>query len=66
MLSVDDRAIASKADLIYRSPVEEPVEGQPIGNGTMGTMVWTTPDAIHFQINRSDVFAVNKEQFLNL
>jgi hypothetical protein len=25
----------------------------------MGTMVWTSPDAVHFQINRADVFAVN-------
>lgn len=28
----------------------------PIGNGRMGTLVWTTPSAIHFQINRVDVF----------
>ncbi|MFM7919747.1 MAG: glycosyl hydrolase family 95 catalytic domain-containing protein, partial [Planctomycetaceae bacterium] len=27
----------------------------------MGTMVWTTPDAIHLQINRADVFAVNRD-----
>ena len=27
----------------------------------MGTLVWTTPNAIHFQINRGDVFATNKE-----
>jgi hypothetical protein len=50
----------SRADLVYRSPAAHPVEGQPIGNGTMGTMVWTTPAAIRFQINRVDVFATNK------
>ena len=61
MLSVDYRALISRADLIYHRPVQESVEGQPIGNGEMGTLVWTTPNAIHFQINRSDVFAVNKE-----
>jgi len=60
MLNVDYRAVTSQADLIYQSPVEKPVEGQPIGNGRMGTLVWTTPNAIHFQINRNDVFAVNK------
>jgi len=60
MFHVNYRAVVSQADLIYQSPAEKPVEGQPIGNGKMGTMVWTTPNAINFQINRSDVFAVNK------
>lgn len=60
-IDVDYRALVSQSDLIYRSPVERPVEGQPVGNGRMGTLVWTTPSAIRFQINRSDVFAVNKE-----
>ncbi len=60
MLNVDYRALISRADLIYQLPAEHPVQGQPIGNGRMGTMVWTTPGAIHFQINRSDVFAVDK------
>src|SRR5439155_7934611 len=32
-------------------------EGMPIGNGRMGSLVWTTPGVIHFQINRDDVFA---------
>jgi glycosyl hydrolase family 95/uncharacterized protein DUF5703 len=60
MLDVDHRALVSRADLIYHSPVETPVEGQPIGNGVMGTMVWTTPSAVRLQINRCDVFAVNR------
>ena len=57
---VDYQSIVSRADLIYDQPAASPIEGHPIGNGTMGTMVWTTPSAIEFQINRSDVFAVNK------
>ena len=61
-IDVDYRALVSQSDLIYRSPAARPVEGQPIGNGRMGTLVWTTPSAVHFQINRSDVFAVNKGQ----
>ncbi|MEO2046026.1 MAG: hypothetical protein ABGX16_05575 [Pirellulales bacterium] len=39
---------------------ERHVQEQPIGNGRMGTMIWTSPGAIHMQINRVDVFAVNK------
>ena len=49
MFDVDYRALISRADLIYLQPVEHPVQGHPIGNGRTGTMVWTTPGAIHFQ-----------------
>jgi hypothetical protein len=31
----------------------------PIGNGRTGSLVWTTPAALHFQINRVDVFAMD-------
>ena len=60
LLEVNNRALVSQADLIYLSPATAPLEGQPIGNGRMGTLVWTTPNTLNFQINRSDVFAVNK------
>lgn len=59
-LDADHETLVSEADLIYTKPAVRPVEGQPIGNGRMGTMVWTTPCAVHFQINRNDVFAVNR------
>ena len=59
-LDVDHQALVSQADLAYDMPVTRPVEGQPIGNGRMGTLVWTSPEAVHFQINRNDVFAVNR------
>ena len=61
LLKVDHRAIVSRGDLIYDSPAKKSIEGQPIGNGKMGTLVWTTPSAIHFQINRNDVLAVNSD-----
>lgn len=48
------------ADIALDKPVSRPNEGLPIGNGRMGTLVWTSPDALHFQINRVDVFAANK------
>jgi hypothetical protein len=51
--------MASPSDLVYDRPAETPDAGQPIGNGRMGTMVWTSPAAVHLQINRVDVFAVN-------
>lgn len=60
LLDVDHRQLVSRADLVYQRPAARPVDGQPIGNGRMGTMVWTSPGAIEFQINRVDVFAVNR------
>lgn len=83
-IDVDYRKLVSRADVIYKSPVEKPVtsgnydasllgadfvyrrpaetpaEGHPVGNGRMGTLVWTTPESITMQINRNDVYAVNK------
>lgn len=61
IFQTDHAALVSRADLIYRQPVEHGRQGQPIGNGRMGTMVWTTPDTVRFRINRSDVFAINKD-----
>jgi hypothetical protein len=49
------RALISRADLRYSAPVSRSEDGLPIGNGRMGSLVWTTPTALHFQINRVDV-----------
>ena len=51
---------ADPADIVLAKPARRPHEGLPIGNGRMGTLVWTTPAALEFQINRVDVFAVNR------
>jgi hypothetical protein len=61
LLDADHKALVSQADLVDETPVERPVEGQPIGNGRMRTLVWTSSGAVHFQINRNGVFAVNRE-----
>jgi len=47
------------ADLIYDKPVPRSEEGIPLGNGRMGSLVWTTPGSLRFQINRVDVYANN-------
>ena len=49
--------LISEADLIYDKPVPRSEEGIPIGNGRMGTLVWTTPASLRMQINRADVYA---------
>jgi hypothetical protein len=49
------RALISRADLNYPMPVARSEEGLPVGNGRMGSLVWTSPTALRFQINRVDV-----------
>lgn len=58
-LAQDLRSIVSRADLNYTAPASRSEEGMPLGNGRMGSLVWTTPSAIRFQINRPDVFAAD-------
>ena len=61
ILQVDYRKLVSRADLDYTTPATRSEEGQPIGNGRMGSLVWTTPSALHFQINRVDVFGQDSD-----
>jgi len=57
LLNVDYRSLVSRADLDYNAPAGRGEEGMPVGNGRMGSLVWTTPSTLRFQINRVDVFA---------
>jgi hypothetical protein len=59
--AVDYRAVVAKADLIYDAPVARSEEGLPLGNGRMGSLVWTTPAALRFQINRVDLQPINRD-----
>ena len=49
------RALIARADLAYPAPVTRSEDGLPVGNGRMGSLVWTTPTAVKFQINRVDL-----------
>jgi hypothetical protein len=57
LIDVNYQNLVSRADLTYDTPVIRSEEGMPIGNGITGSLVWTAPSAIKFQINRVDVFA---------
>ena len=59
LLDVDHGALVARADLAYDRPVSRGEEGMPLGNGRMGSLVWTTPTALRLQINRVDVFGSN-------
>ena len=60
MLTVDHRALVSRANIVYLSPPEVSLEGTPIGNGCVGTTVWPTPSSVRAQINRNDVFSSDR------
>ena len=55
----DFRQLISRADLHYDKPAPRSEEGIPIGNGRMGSLVWTTPTQVRMQINRVDVYPSN-------
>ena len=59
MMSIDDQELVSRADLVYTRQAARSEEGLPVGNGRMGTLVWTSPTALRLQINRVDVYATN-------
>jgi hypothetical protein len=56
LLALNYRQLLERADLIYDRPAARSEEGIPVGNGRMGSLVWTVPDALKFQINRVDVY----------
>ncbi len=58
-LGVDFKTAISRGDLDFTYPATRSEEGMPVGNGRMGSLVWTTPSALKFQINRCDVFGVD-------
>jgi len=55
-LDVDMDSYLSKHDVVYLTPEENGCNGFPLGNGDMGTMVWTAPKAIHCVINKCDTW----------
>lgn len=59
ILDVNYRELVSRADIHYDKQVRRSEEGLPIGNGVMGSLVWTTPKQLKLQINRVDVFAAD-------
>lgn len=57
--AIDYQNLVSRADVTYDVPVSRSEEGLPVGNGVMGSLVWTSSTALHLQLNRVDVFANN-------
>ncbi len=58
---LDLRRLLSRADLLYETPAARSEEGIPVGNGRMGTLVWTSSTSLRMQVNRVDVYSANKD-----
>jgi hypothetical protein len=56
VFDIDYAKLLAPADLVYEKPVPRSEEGIPVGNGRMGSLVWTTPSAVRMQINRVDAY----------
>jgi len=57
LVSVDYPRLVARSDLKFDKTFDISDHGLPIGGGTMGSLIWTSPNALKFQINRSDVYA---------
>lgn len=56
-VDVDHRGLVSRANISYFSPTTRSEAGLPVGNGVVGSLVWTTNNSLNLQVNRVDVFA---------
>lgn len=56
---IEIKTVVASSDLLYNKPVTRSEEGMPIGNGRMGTLIWTTPSSLKLQLNRVDIFGNN-------
>ena len=54
-------AFLERSNPVYEKPLDRSFQGLPIGNGSLGTMVWTPLDegGVVFQLNRVDSWAAD-------
>ncbi|MCL2815111.1 MAG: hypothetical protein FWD23_10975 [Oscillospiraceae bacterium] len=57
----------SAHDLVFLSPVDDPMYGIPIGDGSTGCLIWTETDKLVFAVNNTDLwdFQDTRESFSN-
>ena len=57
----------SAHDLVFKSPINDPTYGIPVGDGGTGCLIWTEPDRLVFAVNNTDLwdFQDSKESFSN-
>ncbi len=45
-----------KHDLVFGSPINDPIAGIPLGDGDTGSLLWFEADALHIHINKTDLW----------
>ena len=43
-------------DIVYGSPLCEPLSGMPIGDGDIGSLIWFEENGLHININKTDLW----------
>lgn len=52
----DMRDYLRRYDIVFRTPMKQPFEALPVGNGDISAMVWNTAETIEMQINKCDLW----------
>ena len=57
--------ILPKHDLVFGTPINDPIAGIPIGDGDTGALIWFESDGIHININKTDLwgFSTTKSDY---
>ncbi len=55
--SWETTGLLPKHDLFFGSPVNSPFAGLPLGDGSMGSLLWLEKDGLHMHVNRCDLFS---------
>lgn len=60
--------VIDKHDLVFGTPINDPIAGVPIGDGDTGSLIWFEADAIHININKTDLwdYSTNKADLVCL
>jgi alpha-L-fucosidase 2 len=45
-----------KHDLVFGTPINDPIGGIPLGDGDVGSLLWTSEDALHIHVNKCDLW----------
>lgn len=57
--------LASQSDLVFDSLADRWDEGIPLGNATVGTLVWQKEDALRFSLDRTDLWDLRPNDSLS-
>lgn len=43
-------------DVVFGTPVNDPMGGLPLGDGDLGSLLWTSEDSLHIHVNKTDLW----------